>query len=360
MDCEKFEQHLMDALYEELDPRLYADFRRHLESCSRCSATFSELRATRDVGVLPLEEPRADLEPRILAAALKAQEKTPWHRKALRVLAWAGSHAMRPQLAMAALFVLVVGSSLLLLRPQSTKVPSPVRVTERGMPVPEPLEARGDPSMPGGSQGDSEAAQAAGAPTMATVTADGQKDGPQQEQKGALAKEDEAQEKGSDAKAALSEARAVRQKSGCAAAVKAYDEVGARFPATVSAGEAMWEAADCYKSMGDEKRAREMYEALRSYASYRDRAEAELAQADANAMNQQQSKMAVNAPPTAAPPAAAPPPAAVAAAPKMAAKAKANVEAPQAGGKPGGGNPPTKPAAPAPVRSQAADSAYGF
>lgn len=351
MDCEKFEQHLMDALYEELDELLYADFRRHLESCSRCASTFSGLRATRDVGVLPLEEPRADLEQRILAAALTAQQKTPWHRKALRMLAWAGSHAMRPQLAMAALFVLVVGSSLLLLRPQSTKLPTPVRVTERGMPVPEPLEAKGDPSIPGAAAQEAEAAaQATGAPAMATVMADGQKESAESQ-----AARGEGQDKGSDAKAALAEARAVRQRSGCGAAVKAYDDVGARFPATVSAGEAMWEAADCYKSMGEAKKAREMYEALRSYASYRERAESELALGDANAMNNQQSKMAVNAAP-----AAAPPPAATAAAPKMAAKAKANTEAPSSGGKPGAGNPPVKPAAPAPVRSHATDSAQGF
>ncbi len=348
MDCEKFDQHLMDALYEELDELLYADFRRHVESCSRCAATFSGMRATRDVGVLPLEEPRADLEQRILAAALSAQARTPWHRKALRMLAWAGSHAMRPQLAMAALFVLVVGSSLLLLRPQSTKAPTPVRVTERGMPVPEPLA---DPAAPAVQESEA-AAQGTSAP--AAVAADGQKD--VAEQAGSPGRgRDEAADKGSDAKEALAAARSVRQKSGCGAAVKAYDDVGARFPATVSAAEAMWEAADCYKSMGEANKARAMYESLRSYASYRDKAEAELALSDANSAMNQQSKVASNAAPT-----AAPPPAAAAAAPKMAAKAKANVESPASTAKAGGGNPPVKPATPAPVRSQAMDSAYGF
>ncbi|NUQ79795.1 MAG: tetratricopeptide repeat protein, partial [Polyangiaceae bacterium] len=164
----------------------------------------------------------------------------------------------------------------------------------------------------------------------------------------------DAESKGSDAKAALAEARTVRQKSGCGAAVKAYDDVGARFPATVVAAEAMWEAADCYKSMGDTARARELYQALRSYASYRDRAEAELGDANANmAGNQMASKAA-----------AGPPPAAAAAAPKMAAK-KPAAEAPQASPQAtaaGGGNPPVKPAAPAPARQTGpgAADAYGY
>jgi hypothetical protein len=352
MDCEKFEQHLMDALYDELDELTHAAFKRHMDGCSRCSSTFAGLRATRDVGVLPLEEPSAGLEDRILAAALAAQQKTPWHRKALRVLAWAGSHAMRPQLAMAALFVLVIGSSLLLLRPKSMLMPAPVRVTERGVPAPDTGEAQPDPAM---------LPPVAAAEPPAAATASPMAAGAEEKAK----RETEAEGKGSDAKAALAEARAVRQKSGCGAAVKAYDEVGARFPATVVAAEAMWEAADCYKTMGDSAKARELYQALRSYASYRDRAEAELNDASGNAMNNAQmaSRSAAGAP---APPAAAPQPVAAAgakAAKKPAAEAQAS-KAPQASPAataPGGGNPPMKPAAPAPAKqAPAAADAYGF
>lgn len=352
MDCEKFDQHLMDALYDELDELTHAAFKRHMDGCSRCSSTFAGLRATRDVGVLPLEEPSAGLEDRIFAAALAAQQKTPWHRKALRVLAWAGSHAMRPQLAMAALFVLVIGSSLLLLRPKSMLMPSPVRVTERGVPAPDMGEAQPDPAMP---------TPVAAAEPPAAAPAGPMAAGAEEKSK----REAEAEGKGSDAKAALAEARAVRQKSGCGAAVKAYDEVGARFPATVVAAEAMWEAADCYKTMGDSAKARELYQALRSYASYRDRAEAELNDASGNAMNNAQmaSRSVAGAP---APPAAAPQPVAAGgakAAKKPAAEAQAS-KAPQASPAataPGGGNPPIKPAAPAPAKHAPASSdAYGF
>src|SRR6185437_2409977 len=114
MDCEKFDQHVIDELYEELDELTHAALKRHVEGCSRCAAILSGLRATRDVGILPIEEPSDDLEARILDAVAVAQKKAPWPRKVLRGLAWAGIHAMRPQLAMAALFFLVIGSSLLL------------------------------------------------------------------------------------------------------------------------------------------------------------------------------------------------------------------------------------------------------
>ena len=346
MDCEKFEQHLMDALYDELDELTHAAFKRHMEGCSRCSSTFAGLRATRDVGVLPLEEPSAGLEDRILAAARAAQLRTPWHRKALRVLAWAGSHAMRPQLAMAALFVLVIGSSLLLLRPKSMSMSSPVRVTERGVPAPDPAaEAQPDPAMPMPSQ-----LAMAEPPSAAAPAAEGARE--EREQK----KGEAAEGKGSDAKAALAEARAVRQKSGCGAAVKAYDDVGSRFPATVVAAEAMWEAADCYKTMGDSAKARELYQALRSYASYRDRAEAELNVADGNAMNNS-SQMASRAAAGAPPPMAAAAPKAAKKAPAAEAQAQTTQASPPAATVPGGSNPAAKPAAPAPPPLKAAPTA---
>src|SRR3569832_2263661 len=129
MDCEKFDQHVIDALYDELDELTHAALKRHVEGCSRCAGVYSGLRATRAVGILPLEEPSDGLEARILEAVSVAQQKTPWHKKVLRGLAWAGSHAMRPQLAMAALFFLVIGSSLLLLRAKPGTVGvAPVRI----------------------------------------------------------------------------------------------------------------------------------------------------------------------------------------------------------------------------------------
>src|SRR5580698_8357866 len=144
MDCEKFDQHVLDALYDELDELTSAALRRHVEGCSRCAGVWAGLRATREVGILPLVEPPDDLEARILDAVAVAHTATPLHKKVLRGLAWAGSHAMRPQLAMAALFFLVIGSSLLLLRARPGTL-GPVSVTERGSPAPEPADVAAIP-----------------------------------------------------------------------------------------------------------------------------------------------------------------------------------------------------------------------
>ena len=273
MDCEKFDQHVIDALYDELDELTMASMKRHMESCSRCAAAFSGLRATRDVAVLPLEEPSEELESRILFAASAAQRKTPWHKKALRALAWAGSHAMRPQLAMAAVFVLVIGSSLLLLRakPGTTSL-APVRVTERGEPSPERDEGDRGPAPPAAAA-PTAFASAAPAEVAAQATAEsGAARGDAKGEKQAQA-EDEAKSKGGDAQAALAEAKSTEASQGCDAALAKYDDVGVRFAGTTQAAEAMFAAAACHKKRGDTNRAREIYGVLAKRDDYKDKAE---------------------------------------------------------------------------------------
>ncbi len=136
MDCEKFDEHVMDTLYGELDELTAAAVRRHVESCQRCAGILSNLKDAREGATLPLDEPSPDLEDRILTAERAVQKSAPWHRKLLRAAAWAGSHAMRPQLAMAAVFVFVIGSSLLLLRAKPGTF-APVSVSEKGAPASE-------------------------------------------------------------------------------------------------------------------------------------------------------------------------------------------------------------------------------
>jgi hypothetical protein len=277
MDCEKFDQHVIDALYDELDELTMAAMKRHMESCSRCASAFSALRATREVAVLPLEEPSEELESRILFAASAAQRKTPWHKKALRALAWAGSHAMRPQLAMAAVFVLVIGSSLLLLRakPGTTAI-GPVRVTERGEPSPErddsaqQAAATASPAAPSAAPVDPQAA-----PPPAAVAEIAP---PRSAADGA----DEANDKQKDAKAtkggsseaqtALADARSTEGSLGCDAALPKYEDVGVRFSGTPQAAEAMWAAASCHKKRGDTNRARELYGVLAKRDDYKEKA----------------------------------------------------------------------------------------
>jgi TolA-binding protein len=136
MDCEKFDQVLIDALYDELDELTLAAAKRHADACVRCHAAWSGLKATRKIGVLPLVEAPAGFEARVLAAAREAQRHVPWPKRLGRAISWAGSYAMRPQTAMAALLLLMLGSSVIFVRvkPDRSGSPSRVRVTERGVP----------------------------------------------------------------------------------------------------------------------------------------------------------------------------------------------------------------------------------
>jgi len=143
MDCEKFESAMMDELYGELDELTSAAAKRHVAGCARCSALLDGLRATRQVATVPLVDPPADLEDRILAAVKEAQKVVPFRRRVARAISVAGSWAMRPQTAMAALFLVMIGTSVLLLRGKSARAPvgAEVRVTEQGAPAAEPVPA---------------------------------------------------------------------------------------------------------------------------------------------------------------------------------------------------------------------------
>jgi tetratricopeptide (TPR) repeat protein len=137
MDCEKFDQVLIDALYDELDELTLAAAKRHADGCPRCQAAWSGLKATRKIGILPLVEAPAGLDERIMAAAREAQRNVAWPKRLGRAVSWAGNYAMRPQAAMAAILLLMLGSSVIFVRakPDRRNAASEVRVTERGVPV---------------------------------------------------------------------------------------------------------------------------------------------------------------------------------------------------------------------------------
>jgi hypothetical protein len=137
MDCEKFEPLLLDELYEELDELTSAAVKRHVSGCSRCAAILSGFKSTRRAISLPLVPLPAGLEDRILAAAKEAQNVIPIRGRFSRALSIAGSWAMRPQTAMAAVFLLMIGSSAVLLRSKNgPSRESAVSVTVAGEPAP--------------------------------------------------------------------------------------------------------------------------------------------------------------------------------------------------------------------------------
>jgi len=142
MDCEQFDQIVLDVLYGDLsDSEELAAARRHMDRCERCSEVLANLRSTRRAVSLPLVSPPAHVRDRVMEAARAAQRRMPWPSRVGRWISVAGSYAMRPQLAMAALLLLMIGSSLLLLRGRpGSGLPGTVRVTEQGVPEREQID----------------------------------------------------------------------------------------------------------------------------------------------------------------------------------------------------------------------------
>jgi hypothetical protein len=137
MDCEAFEASMIDELYGELDELTSAAMKRHASGCARCAALLDGLRATRKLAAVPMVDVPPALTDRILAVA-QQQTSIPLGRRIARAVSVGGTWAMRPQSAMAAVFMVVFGMSLLLLRGRSPRAPTDaeVTVTEHGTPSP--------------------------------------------------------------------------------------------------------------------------------------------------------------------------------------------------------------------------------
>src|SRR5258706_13967691 len=103
MDCEKFDQIIIDAVYDELDELTLAAAKRHADGCQRCQAAWSGLRATRKIGILPLVEAPAGLEVAVLEAERKAHRNLPLPKRLGRAIPWAGIFALRHALRWAEL-----------------------------------------------------------------------------------------------------------------------------------------------------------------------------------------------------------------------------------------------------------------
>jgi len=169
MDCEKFQPLLLDELYEELDEVTSAAVKRHVAGCSRCAAELATMKGTRRLATLPLAPVPEGLEDRILLAVKEAQKVVPIQSRLSRAVSIAGSWAMRPQTAMAAVFLLMIGTSAFVIRSRhgGSMTPQAVSVTEQGQPAATAVAAADRDSL------DSKAAAAAhgpNAPAPAPVT----------------------------------------------------------------------------------------------------------------------------------------------------------------------------------------------
>jgi tetratricopeptide (TPR) repeat protein len=306
VDCEKFDRVALDLLYEELDELTSAAAKRHLEHCSRCRGIGSRLRATQKLGTLPLVEPPVGLKERILAAEKQASRGLDARQRVGRIISILAGYAMRPQLAMAALLLLMIGSSLLFLRARPGER-SDVQVTERGVPESEneSVALIPVPEKPEELEGHAEPP----APVEAPSTADLEPEQDRQSQERSKAAGDdtasafkeamaeyerhhfaEAEQRfdaiaatgGADAaRAQQMAARAARDRGGCPAAIERFERLSTRYAGSDIGYDAAWQAAECYRNLGDVERAKRVLRPLLTVADYRVRAEALLSELEA-------------------------------------------------------------------------------
>jgi TolA-binding protein len=88
------------------------------------------------------------------------------------------------------------------------------------------------------------------------------------------------------ANAALYGAQALRRVAGCPTAAPRFEEVHSRYPGSVGS-DAAWQAADCYRSLGELARARQNYEQLSADPSYKTRAKEAIAELDQRVADQE-------------------------------------------------------------------------
>jgi hypothetical protein len=339
VDCEKFDRVVLDLLYDELDELTSAAARRHMDHCARCRGIGSRLRATREVGVLPLIPAPEGLPARILEAERRARAELGFRQRFGRTVSILAGYAMRPQLAMAALLMLMIGGSLLFLRARPGEHER-VHVTERGVPegendpvavvpLPEKLpvtdSARGDRAhgIDDGTRRDrvAEGDQPSGAspelklePAPAPAATAGAYD----EAMGAYRahRYDESRQRfdsiaaeggANAASSALYAALSLKKESGCGAATTRFEDISRKFSGTSEGNEATLQAADCQRSQGRIADARRNFESMTSVDGFSDRARQALAEMEQSMVASRKARVAAPAkagaavPPTAAP-----------------------------------------------------------
>jgi hypothetical protein len=316
MDCERFDRVALDLVYAELDELTSAAAKRHLGHCARCRDVSTRLRATREIAVLPLVEPPSGLRAKILAAERQARSHLGARQRLGRVVSVLAGYAMRPQTAMAALLMIMIGASLMFLRARPGERDH-VRVTERGVPegegepvtvVPVPERAphsdtrTAPPHETAEIDPGRERARATGGEKIAAA----QPTARPESQAGRAAPLDKSESESTSAdygtalqayrnqryaqaqrdfeliaaqggaeapSAALWAAKSMLRSQGCPSAVARFDELQSRYAASDIGNQAAWEAANCYQALGQSERARKSYLQLREASGYSERAQ---------------------------------------------------------------------------------------
>jgi TolA-binding protein len=124
VDCTRCDELLLDLAYGELDEVTAAATKKHVDGCARCGAALADVSIVREAcRAIEMPEPPFSLDAAILSAARAAvvspQSATVRHiavdrpvSLASRFMSGFASLAMKPQMAMAAVLVVVVGVAL--------------------------------------------------------------------------------------------------------------------------------------------------------------------------------------------------------------------------------------------------------
>jgi len=277
MDCEAFDNALVDALYEELDEVRMRGLERHAEGCASCAEKLAGFRATRDrvPQSILLETPSENLESRILAAVEIALAKNNPQPMVAQAPATGGARVYaflaRPQFAIAAAFVLVLGASVVFLsnatksEPATAAAPAEQRAAGKaklgeGQASPSPPSVVATPTAAASmAYNDDPAPPPAAAPHQAAKPSDlgGATKG------GIDGRCAVVEERAKTAAAAeLELARCIAQTQGCKAAAPHFDKAAHRNAGTETGSRATLEAARCYAELGDATNARSRYSAL--------------------------------------------------------------------------------------------------
>lgn len=366
MDCQTFDSSLLDALYDELDGDASRAMDEHAAGCEPCASRFARLTRTRALVSPALEETPADgFEDRILTAAEAAIDSTPAEGRAsadegARIVSpppgGDGASPLadraeptgraerrgivaflsRPQLAMAATLVLVLGAVALLrsTRVQGEAAPATAnRATAAEDAAHEPEPA---PVVAAGAAPPSTAlalASAPPSPVAAAPQAAFTSDKTSAVLEAPKAKASAVASRGSadpafDAAKALFDAnrhaealprfealapsnplaelyaaRCIEHTQGCSAAIARYDSAARRNAGNENGSRAALEAARCANGSGQASAARARYKALANDGHVAGEAQAEL---DALEAPKAAKPVVPHATTTAAPPKAAP------------------------------------------------------
>ena len=297
MDCEKFDEALYDLREGDSRPSESGAIVEHAATCQRCSEVESRYRALRDQLPDLREAPPPWLEQRILAAsaARQRQRTVPLGLRLRGVGRRVADLAMRPQLVMSAVLVLLLGTGLLVWQ-RGRRPATEVAIIERGIPD-APYEATPEaPAAANASEAPSDSRDVSGAYAAALAQYDSRRYNEALPALEAVA----AQNGPNAASAAFFAAECVRRTAGCGKALERFDAVALRFKGTSSAQEAQWQAAECHRALGERDRALDIYRSLSRTPAYAERVRPVLAELERPQLPAQRNaaKAAAAPPPT--------------------------------------------------------------